>query len=390
MHLLLEFVARLKDRLHILRVVIGLHQGGVQQGVLNLCSALDPREFRIIVVALENGGAVASEIERAGAAEVIVLGNQRKPWRTIPALVRLMRERQIDVVHASSYHPSLYARIAAIIAGVPVRMSYEHSVFENKRPFRILLNRLLEPFTHAFTAVGGAVAGQIRDWYGYQPDKVHVIHNGVDVEQFRPAVDRKSAKSAVCLDPERPVVGMVCRLDAKKGHCFFFEAVKELSQTHDVQWLVIGAGRGEALVKAQAKEMGVDGLVQFWGMRRDIPQILAALDVYVFPTLQEGFSNSLLEALSSGCAVVASDFPGNLEVVRHNQNGLVVPMSDSGAISAAVHALLDDPQLAQRLSVQARADIERNFSIAVYASKLSKLYKTLWQKRRNGISEESC
>lgn len=376
-------MARLKEPLNILRVVIGLHQGGVQQGFLNLCSALDPRKFRLIVVALENGGAVAKEIERAGAAEVIVLGHQRKPWKTIPALVRLMRDRQIDIVHASSYHPSLYARIAAIIAGVPVRISYEHVVFAKKRPFRVLLNRILEPFTQAFTAVGGAVAAQVRDWYGYPTDKIHVIHNGVDLERFLPASDRKSAKSAVGLDPERPVVAMICRLDEEKGHRFFFEAVKELSQKSDVQWLVVGTGRGEALVKAQAREIGVDGLIQFWGMRRDIPQILAAVDIYAFPTLQEGFSNALLEALSSGCAVVASDFPGNLEAVCDNHNGLVVPMRDTAAMTAAIRSLLDDPYLAHRLSAQARADIERDFSIAAYASKMTNLYTTLWQQRRD-------
>jgi glycosyltransferase involved in cell wall biosynthesis len=294
-----------------------------------------------------------------------------------------MRDRQIDIVHASSYHPSLYARIAAIIAGVPVRVSYEHVVFDRKRPFRVLLNRILEPFTHAFTAVGDAVAAQVRDWYGYPKDKLHVIHNGVDLGRFLPIDDRKSAKSAVGLDPERPVVAMIWRLAEEKGHRFFFEAVRELARKADAQWLVVGTGREEVLIKTQAKEIGVDRLIQFWGMRRDVPQILAAVDIYVFPTLQEGFSNALLEAMSSGCAVVASDFPANLEAVCDNHNALVVPMRNAPAITAAVRSLLDDPHLAHRLSAQARADIERDFSIAAYASRMTNLYNTLWQQRRD-------
>lgn len=373
----------MKEPLNILRVVIGLNQGGVQQGVLNLCSALDPKKFRLIVVALENGGAVAKEIERSGVAEVIVLGHQREPWKTIPALVRLMRDHRIDIVHASSYHPSLYARIAAIIAGVPVRISYEHSIFTRRRPFRTFFNLLLKTFTHAFTPVGGAVAAQVRDWYGYSADKIHVIHNGVDINLFRRVQDRKAAKSAVGLHPERPVVAMICRLDQEKGHQFFFQSAKKISQTHDCQWLVVGTGREESIVKAQAFELGVGSLIQFWGMRRDIPEILAATDIYVFPTLREGFSNSLLEAMSSGCAVVASDFPANLEAVRDNHNALVVPMRNASAITTAVRSLLDDPHLAHRLSAQARADIERDFSIAAYASKMTNLYTTLWQQRRD-------
>jgi len=367
-------------RLIILRVVIGLNQGGVQQGVLNLCRGLDPEKFQVISCAIENGGAISMEIEKAGT-EVVVLGYKRQPIKTITALIRLMRERNIDIVHASSYHPSLYARIAGIIAGVPVRISYEHVVFDNKRPFRVLLNRLLAPFTHAFTAVGKAVAMQVRQWYGYQPDKVHVVHNGVDVERFRPPVDRAEAKKLLGLDSERLVISMIARLDEEKGHRFFFEAVKALSKSFDIQWLVVGTGRGEERIKSQAKEIGVVDQIQFLGLRRDVPEILAATDLYVFPTLQEGFPNALLEAMSAGCAVVASDFPGNLEVAQHERNALITPMRDAAALTAAIARLLADRHLADRLACQARLDIERGFSLAAYASKMSNLYETLWRQQ---------
>lgn len=367
--------------LRILRVVIGLNQGGVQQGVLNLCRGLDANRFQVIACAIENGGAIASEIEKAGS-EVIVLGYKRQPIKTIVALVRLIRDRDIDIVHASSYHPSLYARIAGIIAGVPVRISYEHVVFDHKRLVRVFLNHLLAPFSHAFTAVGQAVATQVQDWYGYPIDKVHVIHNGVDVERFRPAVDRMAAKTALGLDPVRPVISMISRLDEEKGHRFLFQAIKTLSDTHDIQWLVVGTGRGEARIKAQANEIGVGHKIQFLGLRRDVPAILAATDIHVFPTLQEGFPNALLEAMSAGCAVVASDFPGNLEVACHERNALIVPMRDAVELSVAISRLLDDQPLAARLAHQARLDIERDFSLEAYASKMSNLYETLWQKRQ--------
>ncbi|MBC8506774.1 MAG: glycosyltransferase, partial [Chloroflexi bacterium] len=170
--------------INVLRVVIGLNQGGVQQGVLNLCRGLDSSQFKVLACAIENGGAIAREIEEAGS-EVIVLGYKRQPVKTILALIRLMRDRDVRIVHASSYHPSLYARIAGILAGVPVRMSYEHVVFDNRRPVRIFLNRLLSGFTQAFTAVGESVAVQVKDWYGYSNSKVYVVHNGVDIKRFQ-------------------------------------------------------------------------------------------------------------------------------------------------------------------------------------------------------------
>ena len=368
------------EPVNVLRVVIGLNQGGVQQGVLNLCRSVPAERFRLIACAIENGGAIAKEIEQLGV-EVIILGFKRQPWKTIRALVRVMREKNIHILHASSYHPSLYARIAAIIAGVPVRISYEHVVFDNRRPVRIFLNRILAGSTHAFTAVGEAVAAQVRDWYSYDKKKVRVIHNGVDVDRFKPVLDRDAAKISLGLDPHRPVVSLVSRLDEEKGHRFLFEAAKKVALSWDVQWLVVGTGRGEAAIKEQAKKNGVDGLITFLGMRRDVPEILSATDIFAFPTLQEGFPNSLIEAMSSGCAVIASDFPGNLEVAKNGHNALIVPMGDSSKLADAILALLSEPRLAQRLSKQARLDIKEEFSLEAYARKMTGLYQALLEQR---------
>lgn len=369
-------------RLKVLRVVIGLNQGGVQQGVLNLCRGLDPVRFEPIACAIENSGAIGREIENAGF-EVILLGYKRQPWKTIRALARIIRERRIDIVHASSYHPSLYARIAGLLAGRPVMLEYDHTIREKRRFQRVLFNKLLSRFTDAHVAVATQVAEHVRAWYGYAAEKVHVIHNGVDTERFQPAQDKVAAKEAVGLDPSRPVIGMVARLDPLKGCGDFFQAVSSLRDSFDAQWLVVGAARNreeEETVLASADACGVRDCVQFLGLRRDIPQLLAAFDLYVFPTLKEGFPNSLLEAMAAGCAVVASDFPGNLEVARHERNALIVPMGDAEALTQAMRRLLLDRDLATRLGVQARRDIESNFSLQAYARKMAALYEKLWSE----------
>lgn len=371
-------------RLKVLRVVIGLNQGGVQQGVLNLCRGLDPARFEPIACAIENSGAIGAEIEKAGF-EVILLGYKRQPWKTIRALARIMRERQIDIVHASSYHPSLYARIAALLAGRPIMLNYEHTIRERRRFQRALFNKLLSRFTDAHVAVAMQVAEHVRAWYGYAAETVHVIHNGVDIERFQPAQDKAAAKVAVGLDPSRPVIGMVARLDPLKGCGDFFQAVSRLRDRFDAQWLVVGGARNsqeEEAVLASARACGVLDCVQFLGLRRDIPQLLAAFDLYVFPTLKEGFPNSLLEAMAAGCAVVASDFSGNLEVACHERNALIVPMRDAEALTRAMQRLLLDAGLAARLGAQARRDIEADFSLQAYARKMAALYEALWASRR--------
>ena len=369
-----------KQRIKILRVVIGLNQGGVQQGVLNLFRSLDPDKYEPIACAIENTGAIGKEIEQAGF-EVIVLGYKRQMWKSVSALSHIMRERQIDIVHASSYHPSLYARLAAIIARVPVILGYEHVIYNNKRMPRVIFNRLLAPFTDGFTAVGEQVANQVLEWNQYPREKMHVVHNGVDISRYQPAKLRIDAKEKLGFDPQKIIVGVVSRLDPEKGHRFLFDAIVKLSPKYDVQWIVVGTGRGADKVYQEARDRGIEKKVEFLGLRRDVPELLAAFDIYVFPTLQEGFPNSLLEAMASGCAVVASDFPGNLEVAIDQRNALIVPMRDSKRLTQCIEQLLQQPELAKHLGEQARHDIVENFSLQAYAGKMSGLYEQLCEKK---------
>lgn len=367
-------------RLKILRVVIGLNQGGVQQAVLNLFRGLDVSRFEPIACAIENSGAIGREIEAAGF-EVVTLGYKRQPWLTINALRRLMQERQIDIVHASSYHASFYGRIAGLLAGVPILISHEHVIFENHRWQREWANRLLAPKTAAFIAVGALVGHQVRNWYGYPDDKIKVIHNGVDLTRFKPILDRETLRLSLDLPIDRPVIAMVARLDPEKGHRTLFEAIAMLGE-RQAAWLVVGTGRNEQLIRDEAEYFGVADRVQFLGMRRDIPALLQAADIFAFPTLQEGFSNALIEAMASGCAIVASDYPSNLEAVEHEKTALISPREDARELAANLLRLFDDPALANRLGEAARERAVCEFSLAANAAKTGALYETLWKQSR--------
>ncbi len=372
-------------RLNILRVVIGLHQGGVQRAVLNLFRHLDRDRFHPIACAIENTGMIGEILEREGF-EVIVLGYKRRPLRTVPRLAGLMRDRRIDIVHASSYHPSLYARVAGVVARVPVLISHEHTVYDRRRFHRTVLNRVLAPATDGYIAVGSEVGRQVIEWNGYPASKVEVIYNGVDTNRFRPPTSKEGAKRKVGLDPSTPAVGMVCRLDENKGFPYFFEAVHALRNRRRVQWLVVGTGRREREIRDLAVRQGVGDEIRFLGLRQDVPDWLAAFDVFVSPTLKEGFSNVLLEAMASGCPAVVSDQPGNLEAAEDFRTGLVVPMRDSRLLADRIELLLRDPGLRTRIGRDARRHAEENFSIRRSVEQTMNFYERLWRhgSRRNG------
>ena len=365
-------------QINVLRVVIGLNQGGVQQGVLNLFRGLDPRRFRPIACAIENDGAVGREIAAAGF-DVVVLGRRHKGWgiRIVRDLARLIRERGIVIVHGSSYHPSLFARAAGLLARAPVLVSHEHTVFPRRRPKRCLYSHLLGRATDAHIAVSRAVRDQVVSWYRLDPARVRVIHNGVDADRFRPGLPRADAKRRLGLPPESLTLVTTSRLDPENGHRFLFEAVAPLWRARGIRLVVVGTGRGEADVKAAAEAHGVTPTVVFTGLRRDIPEILAAADVFVAPMLQTGFSNAVIEAMAMACPVVATDTAGNLETVTHDADALVVAQGDAGALRAAVTRLADERALRDRLGAAARETILARFTTGRFVAGIQGLYEEL-------------
>jgi glycosyltransferase involved in cell wall biosynthesis len=364
----------------VLRVVIGLNQGGVQQGVLNLFRGLDRRRFRPIACAVENDGAVGAEIAAEGF-EVVTLGHKRKGVRIVRDLVRLIREREVRIVHGSSYHPSLYARLAGWLAGAPILVSHEHTVFPRRRLRRCLWSHLLGRVTDAHVAVSAAVRDQVVAWYGLDPARVRVVYNGVDPARFRPATSRADAKRRLGLPPEAFTLVTTSRLDPENGHRFLFDAVAPLQTRLDLRVVVVGTGRGEAAVREAAHACGLGGGLTFTGLRRDIPDLLAAADVYVAPMLQAGFSNAVLEAMAAGCAIIATDLAGNTEAVRHEGEALLVPPRDAGAIRGAVERLHADAALRERLAAAARERVLCRFTVEQFASQMQDLYDGLLSRK---------
>ncbi len=365
-------------RVKVLRVVIGLHLGGVQQGVLNLCRQVDRERYEVIVCALENDGAIGREIAREGF-EVVVLGLKGTPdrWPLLAALYRLLRRRGIDIVHGSAYHPSLYGRVAGWLARAPILINHEHSLAHHRRRARVLMNSWLDRVTAAHIAVSREVARQAVAWYHLDPGKVEVIYNGVRPEFFQAAAHRSASRAALGISPETRVLGLVSRLDRNKGFADLFAALAGLPDDPPVRLLLVGSGPHEGEVKALAGSLGVADRVSFLGLRRDVPELLAAMDVFVLPSLQEGFANALIEAMAVGLPVVVSDVPGNLEAVVPGVSGIVVPRGNAGALRQGLQQVLDNPELARGLGAAARERVAAHFTVETYGRGIQALYDNL-------------
>lgn len=369
-------------RLKVLQLISTLPVGGAEEVVAAIVRRLDPELFEVEAATIEVLGAIGEELTREGR-RVTALNLSLKrtsAWRLIGALRRLLRERRPDILHTHLYHANLYGRLATRGLGVPVVCSV-HSIYSRLKLHRLLLNRLLSPITAAVIAVSPQVWEDIRRYDGISPERLHLLPNGVDLQALDVPVSREEAQTR--LEVDGFVVGAVGRLEEEKGHAYLLEALRLLAEELPELVLVLaGEGRRREALRRQAADLGLEGRVRFLGWRRDVPLVLRALDLYVQPSLWEGLSLALLQAMGAGLPVVATQVGGFEQVITSGVNGVLVPPRDAAGLAAAIRELYYAPEARARLAEAARRTVVEHYSQEAMLQRLQDLYLAVWRGRR--------
>jgi L-malate glycosyltransferase len=284
---------------------------------------------------------------------------------------------KIHLLHVNSYVPGNYARLGALLLRVPVIIDYWHGFtrFSRKRRF---ICRFLDHFTDVSLAVSQGVRQHLLQQLQISPAKVRVLYNGIDLSYIRSHHDRAIMRTVLGIPVGAPVVGLVARLDHwAKGHRELFQALAMVHPRYPLRCLVIGGGRRQPEMEALVQELSLTPWVHFLGHRDDIPDLLAALDIFVLPSHSEGISRSLLEAMAAGLPIIVSKAGGSPEVVQHEVNGLLVPVKDAPALAQALVRLLSDPDFAQDLGLAASQRVAANFSLDRLGRELNEIYLEL-------------
>src|SRR5688572_11276944 len=314
---------------------------------------MDRAAFEPVVCCLGRRGPLADAIERAGIrVEVIGLGRVHE-WRIRDAtataarlwqLARLIRRERPHIVVGLLFWAYVAATIAARAARVPVvlttRLSLGH--FKEQRPTLLAIERLVNRLTDRVVANAEAVRQDAIRQERLPPEKVIVIRNGVEMSRFRERGD--SVRHELGLPAGAIAVGVIANLIHYKGHAFFIDAWTDVVARHPgTVAVLVGDGPLRAALEERARANGVADSVRFLGTRRDVPQVLAALDLVAHPSLEEGSANAILEALAAAKPVVATAVGGNVEAILHERTGLLVPPSDAPALARALCRLIEDP-----------------------------------------------
>ena len=354
--------------------------GGAENAMFMLLGSLDRGEWAPTLL-LEDAPEVEPLAERAAALGVPVRRIAPLPLglagaRRVPALVRLLRRERPSVFHAHMSSPvackwglaaAMLARVPAVLGTVQVR-AYEPP---NRSAYWQL--RALAARVDRYLAVSREIANELVERLGWPAAKVEVTYNAVDVERVAVAVP-PGLREQLGGGEARPLVLTPARLDAQKGHPSLLEAIVELP---DALFLLAGEGPERTALEARAAELGVAERVRFLGRREDVPELLAACDVFALPSLYEGSSLAVLEAMAAGIPIVSSAIGGTEELIEDGRSGLLVAPGDAPALAAALGRVLGDPQLRQDLAARARQRVDSGLTREQNASRVAGVYREL-------------
>jgi sugar transferase (PEP-CTERM/EpsH1 system associated) len=368
--------------MHIVHVVHCLQIGGLENGIVNLVNAPRPGQ-RHTVVCMTHGGANRERLRPD--VEVFELGKSAgHDLPTFGRLVRLLRRLRPDVVHTRNW-ATFDGVVAARLAGVSRIAHGEHgrdiSDPEGRHRRRNTFRRLLAPLVRRFVTVSDDLQRWLVHDVGIAASKVTRIHNGVDTDRYAPR-DRRASRAALQLPLDRTVIGTVGRLDPVKDHASLLRAFAALSGRDPDSILVIaGDGPCRDELQALAVSLGLTPRVRFLGVRHDVAAVLPSFDVFVLPSIAEGISNTILEAMAAGLPVIATRVGGNPELVVDGETGRLVPREDPERLAAAIAGYVVDAALRSRHGDQARRRTLEQFSLAAMRDAYARLYVELHEPR---------
>lgn len=384
------------DRVRLLTFMTLFAIGGTERHVVSLADGLDYSRFELEFGCLRRSGEFLTQLEARGLQVREYAVRRLYGARTLAQQLRFaqhLRRQRIQIMHSYNFYPNVFAIPAARLARTPVvvasiRDTGAHLTKRQRKVQRVAC-RLAD---HILVN-----AEAVRQWLtaeGYDPRRISVIRNGLDLSRFTPGEDG-SLRRELGIPEGAPIVAMLSRLSRMKGVEDFLDAAATVaSRVENAHFLVIGdninpdgsAYRRE--LEARAARLDLASRVTFTGFRLDVPRLLSAVAVSVLPSLSEGLSNTILESMAAGAPVVATRVGGSAEALEHGVDGLLVPPRDPAALSRAIMWMLEHPEEARAFGRRARARVAEEFSLARMIRETECLYARLLESpaRRKAVA----
>jgi glycosyltransferase involved in cell wall biosynthesis len=360
--------------------------GGTGRHVYYLTQMFSREEFDL-TVGFGPGYPLDEEIKKLGVpVHEFSISRKINPFKNLRGFFQLlffMRRNKVDAICMENSIAGFIGRIAAWMAGVPVRVfiiqsfaSHPHQPRIKQKIYRFI-EKQLDRLTCRYVAVADAMKRFGVNSGIMSNDKVTVIYNGIPTPE-----PVKTGREEICrelgIDPENKIVGTLARFEPQKGLHYLFEAAALVRQTRqDVVYMIAGDGPLRGELEEQVEKLGLDGTVRFIGWRKDCEAILNCMDIFCMPSLWEAMPFTLIEAMAMGKPIVASNIDGNPEVIVDGQTGILVPSADSAALAAGLLKILDDPEQMKAIGQAGRERYHQHFTAEIMVERFEDLIKEL-------------
>jgi len=386
-------------KIRVLHIINSLDIGGNERFLLQLLDHLPKERFHQEVCVPDRGKDATRDLEqecrRLGTPIKVIRVSGNLDVRVLLKLKRLIRTRRFDIVHTHLIYSQVYGRIAAAMAGARCVVSSEQNIYEVKArlPFR-WIERKLSGFTDRIIACSNGVREHLISRVGINPLKVIAVPNSVDTNVFFP-VGKESplfpkvqhVRKELGIANGDVVIGTVGHMSQQKGQRFLVSAIPLVRLRYPrAKFVFVGKGAMQKQLEEQARRLGVEDAVRFAGIRKDVPLVLNCFDVFVLPSLWEGFGTAIVEAMACGVAVVASRVGGIPEIVEDGVDGLLAPAGSAWHLARSIVRLLDDPSLRRDVVCRGLRKAMGQFNVRKMTETIAKVYAQLHDRTRRATN----
>ncbi|MBN1311282.1 MAG: glycosyltransferase [Anaerolineae bacterium] len=372
--------------IRILYVIGQMSYGGAERQLIELCKGLNPMRYALSVCSLTPKWTMFDRYQLPHVDRIVCYKRAGMDPAIIFRLARIMYKGNYDIVHTWLYTANTWGRVAARLAGVPVVIGSLRVASGWQNRFRTFMSQCLVPLVDVMVANAQAVRDSDASTLLIRPE-YEVIYNGVDTKRFLPVAPKliTQTRSSLRLPENGPLIGTVGRFDPQKDYRTWLQMASHVQASlPGARFVIVGDGEFRRAIEAWIVELGLENNVMLLGSRPDIENIMPVFDVFVLSSRYEGLPNVILEAMSCGVPVVATSVDGTVELVHHNETGLLVKPHDALALAEAVLRILSNPEKARKMGQAGRSCAEDLFSLERMVTATDALYSRLLF--RKGIS----
>jgi L-malate glycosyltransferase len=369
--------------LKVMQLVLSLVIGGTEKLVYDLVCTVDRQRVMPVVCCLDEVGELGEDLRQRGYPVYVLHRHPGIDWSLIPRLQAILRKEQVEIIHAQQYTPYFYGLLAAmygkLTAGtrLPKIVFTEHGIPYpyQKKVKRLLLNPLLLLFADDIITIAEYTKSLLIEFENFPAQRTRVLYNGINLNQFSRKFDPAPLKQSLGIPREAEVIGIVARLDPVKNHAMLFRAFQRvLRHCPDTYLLIVGHGPEESGLKSLSESLGIRKNTLFLGARRDVADLLHVFDIFVLPSLSEGMSVTLIEAMGAGLPIVATRVGGNPEVVKDQETGYLVESDNDKELADRLISLLEHDEKRLKLGAAGQKRAYERFSLENMVNAYTRVY----------------